>query len=37
MKKNNVIELEGRDENRDPLTGMLRAGAQPLIYQAVEA
>lgn len=28
MKKNNVIDLERRDENEDPLTDMLRAGAQ---------
>ena len=37
MSKNNVIELAGRDESRDPLTEMLRAGAQQLIQQAVEA
>jgi len=37
MSKNNVIELAGRDESRDPLTDMLRAGAQQLIQQAVEA
>jgi hypothetical protein len=37
MKKNNVIELEGRDENWDPLTDMLREGAQQLIHQAVDA
>ena len=37
MNKNNVIELEGRDENLDPLTAMLRTGAQQLIQQAVEA
>ncbi len=37
MSKNNVIELAGRDESRDPLTDMLRAGAQRLIQQAVEA
>ena len=37
MNKSNVIELEGRDENQDPLTDMLRAGAQQLIQQAVEA
>jgi len=37
MNKSNVIELEGRDENQDPLTDMLRAGAQRLIQQAVEA
>ena len=37
MKMNNVINLEGRHENEDPLTDMLRAGAQQLIPQAVEA
>ena len=31
MNKNNVIDLERRDENEDPLTDMLRAGAQQLI------
>ena len=36
MNKSNVIELEGRDENEDPLTDMLRAGAQQLIHQAVQ-
>jgi transposase-like protein len=37
MNKNNVIELEDRDENQDPLMDMLRSGAQQLIHQAVEA
>lgn len=37
MKMNNVIDLERRDENEDPVTDMLRAGAQQLIQQAVEA
>lgn len=37
MSKSNVIELSGRDESQDPLTDMLRAGAQQLIQQAVEA
>jgi transposase-like protein len=37
MSKNNVIELAGRDESQDPLTDMLRTGAQQLIQQAVEA
>jgi hypothetical protein len=32
MSKSKVIELAGRDENRDPLTDMLRAGAQQLIH-----
>jgi len=37
MSKNSFIELAGRDENQDPLTDMLRTGAQQLIQQAVEA
>jgi len=37
MIKNNVIELAGRDTIVDPLTDLLRAGAEKLIYQAVEA
>ena len=37
MAKNNVIELAGRDTFVDPLTDLLRAGAEKLIYQAVEA
>lgn len=37
MSKSNVIELAGRDERQDPLTDMLRFGAQQLIQQAVEA
>ena len=37
MSKNNVIELEGREANTDPLTGLLQAGAHQLIEQAVEA
>jgi putative transposase len=37
MSKSTVIELSGRDESRDPLTEMLRVGAQQLIQQAVEA
>lgn len=37
MSKINVIALAGRDESQDPLTDMLRAGAQQLIQQAVEA
>ncbi len=35
--KNNVIELAGRDTIVDPLTDLLRADAEKLIYQAVEA
>ena len=37
MSKSNVIELAGREASADPLTELLRAGAQKLIYQAVEA
>ncbi len=37
MSKSNVIELEGREANTDPLTGLLQAGAHQLIEQAVEA
>lgn len=36
MEKSNVIELAGRDSIVDPLTDLLRTGAQKLIYQAVE-
>jgi putative transposase len=35
MSKNNVIELSGRDTTIDPLTELLRTGAQQLIHQAV--
>ena len=37
MKENNVVELSGRVEAADALTAMLRAGAQELIRQAVDA
>jgi transposase-like protein len=37
MSKNNVIERAGREADRDPLTELLRGGAEQLIYQAVEA
>ena len=37
MKKNNVLEFAGRDTISDPLTALLRSGAQQLINQAVEA
>ena len=37
MNKSNVIELEGRQAGTDPLTDLLRSGAQQLIRQAVEA
>jgi putative transposase len=36
MGKSNVIEFQGREGPSDPLTELLRAGAQQLIYQAVE-
>jgi len=36
MSKNNVIELAGREAGSDPLTELLRAGAQRLIQEAVE-
>jgi len=37
MSKNNVIDIAGREAGADPLTELLRAGAQQLIHQAVEA
>ncbi len=37
MKKNTVIDLTGREAITDPLTEMLRTGANHLIQQAVEA
>jgi len=37
MNKDNVIELSGRENNTDPLTELLRSGAQKLIQQAIEA
>lgn len=36
MSKNTAIELTGRDPLTDPLTELLRTGAEQLIYQAVE-
>ena len=36
MRKNNVLELQGRELSLDPLTELLRKGAQDLIGQAVE-
>jgi hypothetical protein len=36
MEKNTVVELGGRDTIADPLTEMLRTGAQQLIKEAVE-
>ncbi len=37
MGKNNVIELSGREAGNDPLTGLLRAGAERLTCQVMEA
>ena len=37
MAKSNVVELTGRDTIADPLSELLRVGAEQLIYQAVEA
>ena len=37
MAKSNVVELDGRETIADPLTELLRVGAEQLIYQAVEA
>ena len=36
MAKSNVVEIGGRDALVDPLTELLRTGAEQLIYQAVE-
>ena len=36
MPKNTVVDLAGRETITDPLTEILRAGAQPLIEKAVE-
>ncbi len=37
MRKNNVLEFQGRELSLDPLTELLRKGAQDLIGQAVES
>ncbi len=37
MDKSNVVKLTGRDTIIDPLTELLRTGAEQLIYQAAEA
>lgn len=37
MSKNNVVKLSGLDGMDDPLTELLRVGAEQLIYQTVEA
>ncbi len=36
MSKTNVVEVSGRDAITDPLTELLRVGAEQLIYRAVE-
>ena len=36
MAKSNVVEFAGRDKIVDPLTDLLRTGAEQLLYQAVE-
>ena len=37
MSKSNVIELKDRLKNEEPLTKLLRSGAQQLLHQAIEA
>ena len=37
MGKSNVFQFQGREQIADPLTELLRTGAEQLIYQAVEA
>ncbi|WKD51675.1 hypothetical protein M8T91_11020 [Microbulbifer spongiae] len=37
MDKNTAVELAGRQETVDPLTELLRRGAQELLQKAVEA
>ena len=37
MDKTNVFEFQGREPIADPLTELLRTGAERLIYQVVEA
>ena len=37
MTKNSVLKFAGRDAISDPLSDLLRSGAQQLINQAVEA
>ena len=37
MRKNNVLEFQGLEARLDPLTELLRKGAQDLIGQAVES
>jgi len=37
MRNHNVVEFKDRKPVADALSEMLRAGAQPLIHQAVQA
>jgi hypothetical protein len=37
MDKNNVLAFQGREASSDPLTELLRTGAQALVRRAVEA
>ena len=37
MKKDNVVQFEGRDVNSDLLTQLLQTGARQLLAQAIEA
>ena len=37
VNKNNIVELEDREQIVDPVTKLLRQGARQLIEQAVEA
>ena len=37
MSKNNVVGFQGRESSADPLTELLRTGAQDLVCRAVEA
>jgi len=37
MSKSNVVELSGRATIAEPLTELLRAGSEQLIYRTVEA
>ena len=37
MSRENVIELSGREAGNDPLTDLLRAHAERLICQVMEA
>ena len=37
MSKHSVVKLTDRDTTIDPLTELLRTGAEQLVYQAVEA